>query len=106
MNWKSLVAVLLALASPALAKRGIVIPAEFAGWVSAVFVAVSGIVSSGVRVGFRDLPTTLAGVVGAAAVLLGSLGLDIPAEVQTALVGIILTVIAWLSRSPKAVTQG
>jgi hypothetical protein len=105
MNWKSLVAVLLAVLSPALAKRGIVIPAEFAGWVSAVFVAVSGIVSSGVRVGFRDLPTTLTGVVGAAAVLLGSLGLDIPAELQIALVGIITTVIAWFARSPLAIAQ-
>lgn len=101
MNWKSLIAALMGVIAPLLAKRGIVLSPEFVPAVQSIFVFVCGLVANGVRFGITDGPTTLAGLVGGAATALAAFGFDLPPDVQAGIVTISLTVIGAFARWPK-----
>lgn len=98
MNLKSILAAALAFLSPLLASKGIIIPPEFAGWISALFLFFSGLAADGLHLGAKDLKTTLTGVIGGLAILFGTFGFDIPVDVQMALTGAITTVIGIFSK--------
>jgi hypothetical protein len=93
---------LIGILSPFFEKRGIVVPAGFSDWITTLAVFVSGLLASGARLGVRDLPTTTTGVIGGAALALTGFGLDVDVTTQAALAGIVVTLIAWFSRSPVA----
>ncbi len=97
--WKTAIGALLAIVAPWLAKKGIFVPAEFAGYISALVVFVTGLVSDGIKLGFQDTRTTIAGLVGAGAVALSTFGLDIDLETQTAIIGVAVFVIGLFTRS-------
>lgn len=102
MNYKVLITGLLAILAPILAKKGIVIPAEFGVWVSAIFVTISGFVANGIRLGLKDARTNITGVVAAAAVLLGTFGLELSPEFQAAIIGVALWIIGGFSEMTLA----
>lgn len=95
MNYGMLISALVAFLTPIAAKKGVVIPPSFAGWISAAFVFIAGLVSNGVS----DLRTSIVGALGGAVSGAAS-GFGADPGTQAALSGIILTVIGWLSHSP------
>lgn len=93
---------LLALASQVAGKFNFVITPELATWLSIILTAIAGIAANGVKIGFRDVPTTVSGVVGALAILLASFGLELGPETQAALIGIALSVIGYFIKSDSS----
>jgi hypothetical protein len=101
MNYVSIFSAILAFLAPLLAKRGWIFPPEAASWFAALFVGVQGLIANGIRLGIRDLRTTLSGLLGAAFVGLASFGLDLSPEFQAAIIGIATTITAWFMRWPS-----
>ena len=106
MNKKSILAAIIGILGPILARRGIVLPPEFAGAISALGVFVCGLVANGVKLNFQDWPTTVAGLVGGGATALAAFGLNLPPDVQAGIATVALTVIGGLSRWPKWLSRG
>jgi len=101
MNFKTIFAALLAIVGPILARRGIVLPPEFASSVGAIGVFVCGLVANGVKLGFNDWPTTVSGLVGGAATALAAFGFDLPLDVQMGISTIALALIGGFAKWPK-----
>lgn len=106
MNKKSILAAVLAIIGPILARRGIVLPPEFAAGVSAVGVFLCGLVANGVKLGFTDWPTTLSGLIGGAATALAAFGFELPPDVQAGIATLALTLIGAFAHWPKWLTHG
>jgi hypothetical protein len=101
MNYVSIFSAVLAFLTPLLAKRDLVLPPEAATWLAALFVGIQGIIANGVRLGIRDIRTTLSGLLGAVFVGLAGFGLELPLEFQAAIIGIATTIVAWFTRWPS-----